>query len=192
MSMRVFYAYLFKENAEFKDIYEARKYLNELKEKFIEWVPHDMVKWSSMLHLDEMNAFAMMRQLEKDTKDPTNGGIWDYQLQCTMFAREVEGTKYIAFQFFPSNRVVKFLEQEVKLREFWYENQTDEGFDLPDWELRSTFWNAVYDEYWTPSKAGFTCDIYDGTDFYTTDKIIRNFEKLESKTEEGETCSETN
>jgi hypothetical protein len=33
MSMRVFYAYLFKENAEFKDLYEARKYLNDLRKK---------------------------------------------------------------------------------------------------------------------------------------------------------------
>ena len=51
MSMRVFYAYLFKENAEFKDLYEARKYLNELIEEFVKWAPTDMINWTSFIEI---------------------------------------------------------------------------------------------------------------------------------------------
>lgn len=181
MSMKVFYAYLFKENATFNDLQEARKYINELRNKFIKWVPTDMVKWPKLLELDRLER---MEQLEKDTKDPTIGGLWDYQLQCTMFAKELDGVNYIAFQFFPSRPVAKFLEENVKLREFWYENQTDEGFDLPDWEFRGKFWNAVYDTYWTPSQAGFACDIYDGTQFVTTSNIMSELDALIENQEE--------
>ena len=189
MSTRVFYAYLFKENAEFKDLYEARKYLNELREKFVKWASTDMINWTSFI---EKDFISRIKQLENDTKNPEKGGVLDYQLQCVIFPREVDGVNYIALQFFPSNHAVKFLKEHVKLREFWYENQTDEGFELPDWELRSKFWDAVYDEYWTPNKAGFVCDIYDGTDFGMSDQMIRNLEELESKQKGTESCSDTN
>lgn len=181
MSMRVFYAYLFKENAEFKDIYEATKYVNELRQKFIKWVPNDMLKWPKLLELDH---FGRLKQLEDDTKCPEKGGLWDYQLQCTLFAREVNGVNYIALQFFPSGAAAKFLKENVELREFWYQNQTDDGFDLPDWELRESFWEEVYKEYWSPSRAGLLCDIYDGTDFRTTDSIIMELEKLKPSPKE--------
>lgn len=188
MSMRVFHAYLFKENAEFNDINEARKYVRNLADEYVKWVAKDMVKWETLLKLDR---FEQMKKLESDTKDPEKGGVWDYQLQCTMFARELNGVNYIALQFFPSNPVAKFLKEHVKLREFWYENQTDEGFDLPDWELRTDFWNKVYDEAWSPSQAGFSCDIYDGTDFRTTHKIMAEFSKLtRAKETEKETEKE--
>lgn len=178
MSMRVFYAYLFRENATFNDIQEARTYINELRNKFIKWVPSDMVKMPELPKVLEFDHYEQMKQLEDDTKDPSNDGAWDYQLQCTMFAREIDGVNYIAFQFFPSRRAVKFLEENVMLREFWYENQTDEGFDLPDWEFRSKFWNTVYSNYWNPAQAGFACDIYDGTQFATTSYIIRELNAL--------------
>lgn len=182
MSMRVFYAYLFKENAEFKDLYEARKYLNELREQFVEWAPTEMIKWSWPM---EKDFIGRINQLQEDTKNPEKGGVWDYQLQCVIFPREVNGVNYIALQFFPSNATAKFLKKHVKLREFWYQDQVDaedEDGNIPlDWELRDVFWNAIYDKYWTPNKAGFVCDIYDGTDFGMSDKMIRNLEKLENK-----------
>lgn len=178
MSMRVFYAYLFKKNAEFKDLYEAQKYLNELREQFVEWAPTEMIRWSWPM---EKDFIGRINQLQEDTKNPEKGGVWDYQLQCVIFPREVNGVNYIALQFFPSNATAKFLKKYVKLREFWYQDQTDDGFDLPDWKFRSEFWNAVYDKYCTPNKAGFVCDIYDGTNFGMSDKMIRNLEKLESK-----------
>lgn len=181
MSMRVFYAYLFKENATFNDLQDARTYINELRNKFIKWVPKDMVKCPKLLELDRVER---MKRLEEDTKDQSIGGTWDYQLQCTMFAREIDGVNYIAFQFFPSRPVAKFLEENVKLREFWYENQTDDGFDLPDWEFRGNFWNTVYDTCWTPAQAGFACDIYDGTQFATTRSIMSELEVLIEKQEE--------
>lgn len=113
MSMKVFHAYLFKENAEFKDLQEARQYINDLREKFIKWVPTDMIKWTTIMKLSRAE---QMEKLEKDTQDPEIGGVWDYQLQCVMFAREVDGVNYIALQFFPSRPVVKFLKENVKLR----------------------------------------------------------------------------
>lgn len=187
MSMRVFYAYLFRENATFNDIQEASAYINELRTKFIKWVPSDMVKMPKLPEVVEFSHFEQMKMLEDDTKGSSNHGAWDYQLQCTMFAREIDGVNYIAFQFFPSRRVVKFLEENVKLREFWYENQTDEGFDLPDWEFRSKFWNTVYSSYLTPAQAGFACDIYDGTQFAITNSIIRELDVLiENKKEQKE------
>jgi len=181
MSMRVLYAYLFKENAEFKDIQEARQYINDLREKFIKWVPTDMIKWTTIMKLSRAE---QMEKLEKDTQDPEIGGVWDYQLQCVMFAREVDGVNYIALQFFPSRPVVKFLKENVNLREFWYENQTDEGFDLPDWEFRRTFWNTVYHKYWTSSQAGFACDIYNGTEWNTTSSIMSELAVLADKQKE--------
>ena len=72
MSMRVFYAYLFKENATFNDLQEARTYINELRNKFIKWVPTDMVKLPKLLELDRLER---MERLEKDTKDPSIGGL---------------------------------------------------------------------------------------------------------------------
>lgn len=175
--MRVFHAYLFKENAGFNDIQAARQYLSDLTEKYIKWVARDMKKWPSLLKLDR---FEQMKKLQEDTTSETNGGVWDYQLQCTMFAREVDGVNYIALQFFPSNPVAKFLRENVKLREFWYENQTDEGFDLPDWEFRSKFWEEVYSKCTSASKAGFSCDIYNG-DFMTTHAIMVELARITEK-----------
>lgn len=182
MSMRVFYAYLFKGDAEFRDLYEARKYLNELRKKFVKWVPTEMIMWSKPM---EKDFIGRINQLQEDTQNPEKGGVWDYQLQCVIFPREVNGVNYIALQFFPSNAAVKFLKKHVKLPEFWYQDQVDaedEDGNIPlDWELRSEFWNSVYEDFYTPNKAGFVCDIYDGTDFGMSDEMIRNLEKLESK-----------
>ena len=63
----------------------------------------------------------------------------------------------------------------MKLREFWYENQTDDGFDLPDYELRWKFWDTVYDKCGIPSECGLNYDIYDGTSFRVTDTIAREY-----------------
>lgn len=180
--MKVFYAYLFKENAEFGDVDKARAYLADLRQKFIEWVPKDMLRWDWFYknlndHLDVIHA------IEKDTKDPFNGGVWDYQLQATVFPRTVDGVNYVAIQFFPSNGVVKFLKENVKLRQFWYENQTDDGFDLPDYPLREKFWETVYDSYGVPCEVGLNCDIYDGRSFRVTDKIAREFWRLKESKE---------
>ena len=187
MSMRVFYAYLFKENAEFGDVDKARAYLTDLREKFIKWVPTDMIRWDSF-YKDMRGTFDVIRELEKSTKQPLAGEVWDYQLQATVFPKTIDGVNYIAIQFFPANSVVKFLRENVKLREFWYENQTDEGFDLPDYPLREKFWEMVYDESGIPSECGFNCDIYDGTNFRVTGEIAMEFWKLrkEKKEKNGE------
>ena len=178
MSTKVFYAYLFKENAEFGDLEKARAYLADLREKFIEWVPKDMIRWEAF-HKDDVNDMLdVIRAIEKDTKDPFKGGVWDSQLQATVFAKTLDGVNYIAFQFFPSNGVVKFLKENVKLREFWYEDQTDDGFDLPDYPLREKFWEAVYEGCGVPSERGFNYDIYDGTNFRVTGTIATAFCKL--------------
>lgn len=177
MSMKVFHAYLFKENAEFGDVDKAREYLADLREKFIEWVPKDMLRWDSF-YKDLEGRFDVMKAIENDTKDPFKGGVWGYQLQAVVFPKTVDGVNYIAIQFFPSNGVVKFLRENVKLREFWYENQTDDGFDLPDYPLRGKFWDAVYDSCGVPSERGFTCDVYDGTSFRVTDTIATEFCKM--------------
>ena len=188
MSMKVFYAYLFKENAEFADVDRAREYLADLREKFIEWVPKDMLRWDSF-YRDMKTEFDVIEALEKDTKDPRKGGVWDYQLQAVVFPKTVDGVNYVAIQFFPSNSTAKFLKENVKLRPFWYENQTDEGFDLPDWEEREKFWEAVYEKCRPASEAGLCCDIYDGNNFMVTDTIAREFwrlkeEKSKEKSEE--------
>ena len=175
MSMRVFHAYLFKENAEFKDIAEARKYIRDLQKEYVKWVAKDMSTWTTILKLDY---FEQMKKLQSDTKNTEIGGVWDFQLQCIMIAKEVDGVNYIAFQFFPSNPAAKFLREHVKLREFWYENQTDEGFDLPDWDFRRKFWDEVYSDVSSPSQVGFACDIYDGTNFRTTHEIMSELSKL--------------
>ena len=186
--MKVFYAYLFKENADFADVDRAREYLAELREKFIEWVPKDMLRWDSF-YRDMKTEFDVIEALEKDTKDPRKGGVWDYQLQAVVFPKTVDGVNYVAIQFFPSNSTAKFLKENVKLRPFWYENQTDEGFDLPDWENREKFWEAVYEKCRPASEAGLCCDIYDGNNFMVTDTIAREFwrlkeEKSKEKSEE--------
>lgn len=184
MSTKVFYAYLFKENAEFGDLEKARAYLADLREKFIEWVPKDMIRWEAF-HKDDVNDMLdVIRAIEKDTKDPFKGGVWDYQLQATVFAKTLDGVNYIAFQFFPSNGVVKFLKENVKLREFWYENQTDDGFDLPDYPLREKFWETVYDKCGIPSECGLNYNIYDGTSFRVTDTIAREYCKMLRSKEE--------
>lgn len=188
MSMKVFYAYLFKENAEFADVDRAREYLAELREKFIEWVPKDMLRWDCF-YRNMKDQFDVIEALEKDTKDPRKGGVWDYQLQAVVFPKTVDGVNYVAIQFFPSNSTAKFLKENVKLRPFWYENQTDEGFDLPDWEDREKFWEAVYEKCRPASEVGLCCDIYDGNNFRVTDTIAREFwrlkeEKSKEKSEE--------
>lgn len=178
--MRVFYAYLFKENAEFSDVDKAREYLADLREKFKKWVPKDMLRWDMLV--DKMDTQCdVIEQLEKDTKQPYKGGIWDYQLQAVIFAKTFDGVNYIAIQFFPSNSVVKFIKENVKLREFWYENQTDEGFDLPDWEEREKFWEAVYEKFGTASELGLSCDIYNGDNFRVSDAIAREFWRLKKE-----------
>ncbi len=188
MSMKVFYAYLFKENAEFADVDRAREYLADLREKFIEWVPKDMLRWDCFYRNME-GEFDVIEALEKDTKDPRKGGVWDYQLQAVVFAKTIDGVNYVAIQFFPSNSTAKFLKENVNLRPFWYENQTDEGFDLPDWEDREKFWEAVYEKCRPASEVGLCCDIYDGNNFRVTDTIAREFwrlkeEKSKEKSEE--------
>ena len=188
MSMKVFYAYLFKENAEFTDVDRAREYLADLRKKFIEWVPKDMLRWDSF-YRDMKTEFDVIEALEKDTKDPRKGGVWDYQLQAVVFPKTIDGVNYVAIQFFPSNSTAKFLKENVKLRPFWYENQTDEGFDLPDWEDREKFWEAVYEKCRPASEVGLCCDIYDGNNFRVTDTIAREFwrlkeEKSKEKSEE--------
>lgn len=189
MSMRVFYAYLFKENAEFGDVDKAREYLADLREKFIEWVPKDMLRWD-WFYRNMKDQLDVIEALEKDTKDPYKEGVWDYQLQAVVFPRTVDGVNYVAIQFFPSNGVVKFLKENVNLREFWYENQTDDGFDLPDYPLREKFWEAVYEKCRAASETGLCCDIYDGNNFRVTDTIAREFWRLkearEKKSEEKE------
>lgn len=190
MSMKVFYAYLFKENADFSDVDKAREYLADLREKFKMWVPKDMLHWDSF-YRDMESEFDVIEALEKDTKQPEKGGVWDYQLQAVIFTRTLDGVNYIAIQFFPSNGAVKFLRENVNLREFWYENQTDEGFDLPDWEEREKFWEAVYEKCGTASELGLSCDIYDGDNFRVSGAIAREFwrqkkardEKSEEKAE---------
>lgn len=72
--MRVFYAYLFKENAEFADVDRAREYLADLREKFIKWVPKDMVRWDSF-YRNMKDQFDVIEALEKDTKQPEKGGF---------------------------------------------------------------------------------------------------------------------
>jgi hypothetical protein len=188
MSMKVFYAYLFKENAEFADVDRARAYLADLRKKFIEWVPTDMLRWDSF-YRDMKTEFDVIEALEKDTKQSYKGGVWDYQLQAVIFAKTIDGVNYVAIQFFPSNSTAKFLKENVKLRPFWYENQTDEGFDLPDWEEREKFWEAVYEKCRPASEVGLSCDIYDGNNFMVTDTIAREFwrlkeEKSKEKSEE--------
>jgi hypothetical protein len=185
MSMKVFYAYLFKENAEFGDLDKARAYLADLREKFIEWVPKDMIRWEAF-RKDINDTIDVIKAIEKDTKDPLKGGVWDYQLQATVFAKTMDGVNYIAIQFFPSNAGVKFLRENVKLREFWYENQTDDGFDLPDYPLREKFWETVYDGCGVPSELGFSFDIYDGTNFRVTETIATAFCKLRDAKREKE------
>lgn len=187
--MRVLYAYLFKENAEFGDLDKARAYLADLREKFIEWVPKDMIRWEAF-HDDVNDMFEVKKAIEQDTKQPEKGGVWDYQLQATVFAKTMDGVNYIAIQFFPSNGVVKFIEENVKLREFWYENQTDDGFDLPDYPLREKFWQMVYDGCGVPSERGFSCDIYDGTNFGVTCTIASAFCKLRDAKREDENVQE--
>lgn len=182
MSMKVFYAYLFKENADFSDVDRARAYLADLREKFIKWVPKDMLRWDCF-YRNMKDQFDVIKAIEHDTKDPFNGGVWDYQLQATVFPKTVDGVNYVAIQFFPSNGVVKFLRDNVKLREFWYENQTDEGFDLPDYPLREKFWETVYEKFGTPSELGLNCDIYDGSSFRVTDAIAREFWRLKEAKE---------
>lgn len=191
MSMKVFYAYLFKENAEFADVDRARAYLADLREKFKMWVPTDMLRWDSFYRNME-GEFDVIEALEKDTKQPFKGGVWDYQLQAVIFTRTLDGVNYIAIQFFPSNSTAKFLKDNVNLRPFWYENQTDEGFDLPDWAEREKFWESVYENCRPASELGLVCDIYDGNNFRVTDAIAREFwrqkkardEKSKEKTEE--------
>lgn len=182
MSMRVFYAYLFKEDARFEDLAEVQTYLNDLKVEFLKWVPEHMLKWPIAEKVTE--TYERIKRLEKDTKSMENGGVWDYQLTCTVYCKTVEGKNYIALQFFPSSWGNQFLKEHVKLREFWYENQTDEGFDLPDYELREKFWKAVFDKYWYPSEAGLDFTFYDGTNWSTSHKIIANLEKLEKSRKE--------
>ena len=182
MSMRVFYAYLFKENAEFADVDRAREYLADLRKKFIEWVPTDMIRWDSF-YRNIKDHIEVIEAIEHDTKQPEKGGVWDYQLQAVIFTRTLDGVNYVAIQFFPSNRTAKFLKENVKLREFWYENQTDEGFDLPDYPLREKFWETVYEVFSVPSEAGLNCNIYDGSSFRATDKIAREFWRLKEAKE---------
>lgn len=183
MSTKVFYAYLFKENAEFGDVDKAREYLADLREKFIQWVPKDMIRWDSF-YKNMNDQLDVIRALERDTKEPFKGGVWDYQLQAVVFPRTLDGVNYIAIQFFPSNGVVKFLRENVNLREFWYENQTDDGFDLPDYPLREKFWETVYDGCGVPRERGFVCDIYDGTSFRVTDTIAREYCQMMRSKEE--------
>ena len=178
MSMRVFHAYLFKEKAKIEDLAEVQAYLNKLKEKFIKWVPEQMIKWSKPMELDD---FDRLKKLEKDTRSLEKGGVWDFQLTCTVYTQKVKGKNYLALQFFPSNMVVKFLRDNVKLREFWYENQTDEGFDLPDYDLRREFWDKVFEKYWAPAEAGLNYSFYEGNDWTTGMKIIRGLKRLEEE-----------
>ena len=183
MSIKVFYAYLFKENADFSDVDKARAYLADLREKFKMWVPKDMIPWDSFYRNME-SEFDVIEALEKDTKQPEKGGVWDYQLQAVIFTRTLDGVNYIAIQFFPSNSAVKFLRENVTLREFWYENQTDEGFDLPDWEEREKFWESVYEKCGTASELGLSCDIYDGNNFRVSGAIAREFWRLKKARDE--------
>lgn len=183
MSMKVFYAYLFKENADFSDVDKARAYLADLREKFIKWVPKDMLRWDCF-YRNMKDQFDVIKALEQDTKDPRKGGVWDYQLQAVVFAKTVDGVNYVAIQFFPSNSTAKFLRENVNLREFWYENQTDEGFDLPDWEEREKFWEAVYEKCRPASEVGLCCDIYDGSNFRVTDTIAMEFWRLKKARDE--------
>lgn len=67
MSMKVFYAYLFKENAEFGDVDKAREYLDDLREKFIGWVPKDMLRWD-WFYKDINDILDVIKTVEKDTK----------------------------------------------------------------------------------------------------------------------------
>lgn len=77
MSTKVYYAYLFKDNAEFKDVWEAQKWVNQLRKKFIAWAPKELARWDFNLKYDH---FDRIKHLEEDTKDPRKGGIWDLQL----------------------------------------------------------------------------------------------------------------
>ena len=132
MSTKVYYAYLFKENAEFKDVWEAQKWVNQLRKKFIEWAPKELARWDFNLKYDHFNR---IKRLEEETKDPRKGGIWDLQLQTLIYCREVDGVNYIAIQFFPSNATARFLHDHVKLREFWYQDQVDNEDGDPEIEI---------------------------------------------------------
>ena len=183
MSTKVYYAYLFKENAEFKDVWEAQKWVNQLRKKFIEWAPKELARWDYNLKYDH---FDRIKCLEEETKDPRKGGIWDLQLQTLIYCREVDGVNYIAIQFFPSNATARFLHDHVKLREFWYQDQVDnEEGDPEDYELRGRFWNEVFDKCWTPCNVGLACDIYDGTQWNTTCEIIQALEKIKPSPKES-------
>lgn len=183
MSMRVFYAYMYKDHADFSDVYGAQRYLSDIREKFIEWAASDMLRWPSLLSLDH---FDRMRRLEADTKDPTIGGIWDYQLQCSIFCRTFEGVNYIVLHFAPSRPAAKFLSKFIKLPEFWYQDQVDNEDGVPDdYELRSMFWNSVYEKCQPDSVLALSYDIYDGNNFDTTCRIISELERLESKTKQS-------
>ena len=65
MSTKVYYAYLFKENAEFKDVWEAQKWVNQLRKKFIAWAPKELARWDFNLKYDY---FDRIKRLEEETK----------------------------------------------------------------------------------------------------------------------------
>ena len=181
MSTKVYYAYLFKENAEFKDVWEAHKWVNQLKKKFIEWAPKELARWDYYLKYDH---FDRIKHLEQDTKDPRKGGIWDLQLQTLIYCREVDGVNYIVIRFFPSNATARFLRDTVKLREFWYQDQVDnEDGDPEDYELRGRFWYEVFKDSYTD--VGLACDIYDGNQWNTTCEIIMGLEKIKPSPKES-------
>lgn len=159
MSTKIFNAYLYKKDATFTDLTECLKYMNGLRDKFVNWAAECLSKNFSV---KDMTTSEIAHKLIDSSQKNEYGLPFDIQLQSMVYPCQVNDTNYIVIHFFPSRLTEKFLEEFVsnELHDFSFEDQTDSMFDLPDFDERDEFYDKLFNDTSIPNRCGFTCDIF--------------------------------
>lgn len=178
MSTKIYNAYLFKRDSDFSDLENVQNYLNDLKSKYVDWVAKDMSRFDNLFSLDSDE---IMQSLEKSSSNVDGFHFLDYSLDCIVYSKKFDGHNYIAIQFFPSRASQRFISEHVQLKDFHYQDQTDdEQENEPDWEERKRFWDAVFDKNWTAAENGLGYVFYSGREWLITSRISLKFYKLKA------------
>ena len=163
MSMNVWNAYLFgRLNA--KTVADCVKWLGEAKKAYYEYLVDNMGKYLQNFVDEGKSLHDFAQRVRDDILSPERSKFFSVDLDVSVIMYQ----KKIVLLFWPQSMFAnEFLkERTAGLQEWWYTNQTDDGWDDPNYRQREKFWESFGDDFRKFSDGSFIYELFEKTETF--------------------------
>ena len=181
MSMHVFNAYLYKDNAEFSDIDACIKDLVKIKERYIPWLVENIFNGKLFIDINYLKEeylckpkrsegfFKLVDEIKKDCESMENGMTFDFSFNITVYMHNNK----IVLQNFISRTTDDFLKEYFKdYKDYSFYDYSDGGVGRLTKKRRDEleeiggFYESLFNDTGIPSNVGLSFEMFRNDDAY--------------------------